>query len=140
VPYADKVVLQEPGSIPLLRSVYPTLPPITDPDTAAIDLLDSILSSGRNSRLYQALVQTGIASGAGSSASTMIDPGWFSFSASPAADHTLAEIDRLILAEIQKIQTKPIDPAELDRAQTKIRSGFILGQSRYFLAGNPIGL
>jgi zinc protease len=126
-PYADKVVLNEPGSIPLLRSVYPTLPPITDPDTAAIDLLDSILSSGRNSRLYQALVQTGIASGASSSAATMIDPGWFSFSASPAADQTLEEIDQLILEEITKIQTESIDPAELARAQTQIRSSFILG-------------
>ncbi|AFY71492.1 processing peptidase [Thalassoporum mexicanum PCC 7367] len=124
--YADKVVLEEPGSIPLLRSVYPTLPPITHPDTAAIDLLASILSSGRSSRLYQALVQTGIASGARASAATMIDPGWFSFTGAPTDGNTLEDIDRLILAEVKKIQTEPIDPAALERAQTQVRSSFIL--------------
>ncbi len=124
---AAPIVLKEPGSVPQLLAIYPTLPPIVHPDVPAIDLLDSILTSGKSSRFYQALVETGIASSAGASASTMRDPGWYSFSGIPAKGKTLADLDRAIQAEITKVQREGVTTAELDRARTQFKASYILG-------------
>ena len=110
-----------------MQAVYPTLPRVGHPDIVAIDVMDSILTTGRNSRLYQALQQTGLVSSVGGNASAMIDPGWYIFSASPAQGKSLAEIDKAILDEIIKLQTNGVTTAELKRAQTQLQTSFILG-------------
>ena len=121
------IVLKEPGSIPFLQVVYPNLPKVTDPDVAAIDVMDSILSSGRSSRFYQALVETGLASSASGSASAQIGTGWYFLSATPTAGKSLADLEQLLLAEIEKLKTEPITQAELERAKVSMRASYILG-------------
>ncbi|NUN66253.1 insulinase family protein [Pseudanabaena biceps] len=123
----EPIVLKEPGSLPFLQVVYPNLPKTDDPDVAAIDVMDNILSSGRSSRFYQALVETGLASSAGGSASSMMGTGWYSLNATPTAGKSLEDLDRLLLAEIKKLQTEPIAPKEIERAKTSIRASYILG-------------
>lgn len=61
------IVLKQPGSAALLQAVYP-LPDIKHPDVPAIDVMDAILTGGRSSRLYQALVESGLASSVSGSA------------------------------------------------------------------------
>ncbi len=121
------ILLKEPGSLPFLQAVYPNLPKVNDPDVAAIDVMDSILTSGRSSRFYQALVETGLASSVSGSASAMIGTGWYFMSATPAEGKSLAELDRLLLAEIDKLKTQPILQSEIDRAKINMRSSYILG-------------
>ena len=121
------IILKEPGSVPFLQVVYPNLPKVDDPDVAAIDVMDSILTSGRSSRFYQALVQTGLASSASGSASAQIGTGWYFLNATPTAGKSLADLDRLLLAEIEKLQTQPITKAELERAKVSMRASYILG-------------
>ncbi|OYQ66160.1 peptidase M16 [Pseudanabaena sp. SR411] len=123
----EPIRLKEPGSVPFLQAVYPNLPKINDPDVAAIDVMDSILTSGRSSRLYQALVETGLASSASASGSAMIGTGWYFMSATPTAGKSLEELDRLLLAEVDKLQTQPITAEELERAKTSMRASYILG-------------
>lgn len=121
------ILLKEPGSVPFLQALYPNLPKVDDPDVAAIDVMDSILTSGRSSRFYQALVETGLASSVSGSASSQIGTGWYSVGATPTAGKSLADLDRLILDEIDKLQTQPITPEELERAKTSMRASYILG-------------
>ncbi len=121
------IILKEPGSVPFLQVVYPDLPKVTDPDVAAIDVMDSILTSGRSSRFYQALVETGLATSAGGSASAQIGTGWYSLNATPTAGKSLADLDQLLLAEIEKLKTQPITQAELERAKVSMRASYILG-------------
>ena len=123
----EPIRLKEPGSVPFLQAVYPDLPKVDGADVAAIDVMDSILTSGRSSRLYQALVETGLASSASGNASSMIGTGWYFMSATPTAGKSLEELDRLLLAEIDKLQTQSITPEELERAKTSMRASYILG-------------
>ncbi|MDX2255312.1 MAG: pitrilysin family protein [Pseudanabaenaceae cyanobacterium bins.39] len=123
----EPILLKEPGSVPFLQVVYPDLPKVTDDDVVAIDVMDSILTSGRSSRLSQSLVETGLASGVSGSASAMIGTGWYMMSATPTAGKSLEELDRLLLKEIEKLQTQPISAAELERAKVNMRASYILG-------------
>ncbi|WP_233424340.1 M16 family metallopeptidase [Pseudanabaena biceps] len=123
----EPIRLKEPGSVPFLQAVYPDLPNVDGADVAAIDVMDSILTAGRSSRFYQALVETGLASSVSGNSSTQIGTGWYFISATPTAGKSLEALDRLILAEIEKIQTQPVTAKELERAKTSMRASYILG-------------
>jgi len=135
----NPIVLKEPGSVTFLQSVYPTLPPIGHPDIAAIDLMDMILTTGKNSRLFQALEQTGLVSSYGGNASTMIDPGWYIFSATAAQGKSLADIDKALLGEITKLQTIGISASELERSQTQLLTSYLLGNRDVSSQANQLG-
>ena len=51
---APGIKLQEPGGNPLLQLIYP-LPQINQPDIPALEMMDYILTAGKNSYLYQEL-------------------------------------------------------------------------------------
>ncbi len=135
----EPIRLKEPGSVPFLQAVYPNLPNIDGADVAAIDVLDSVLTSGRSSRFYQALVQTGLASSVSGGSSNQIGTGWYFVSATPTAGKPLEELDRLILAEIEKLQTQPITSEELERAKTSMRASYILGNRDISSQASQIG-
>ena len=107
------------------------MPPRKTPEYFAMGLIDQILVQGKDSRLYQALVQerglTGDVSGGinllghqfNIAGPTLLDVYLFHDKDKPA-DEILKAID----AEVTKLQTTPVDQATLDRARVKIRSAF----------------
>ena len=93
-------------------------------------ILDQVLVQGKDSRLYQALVQKnqltgdvngGINSGLGDmyniNGPTLWDVSLF-YDKDKTSDQILAVID----VEIEKVRTTPVDQATLDRALVKMRS------------------
>ncbi len=135
----EPIRLKEPGSVPFLQSVYPNLPNTNDPDVATVDVVDSILTSGRSSRFYQALVETGLASNVSGSSATQIGTGWYLVSATPTAGKSLEDLDRLILDEIEKLQNQPVTAEELERAKVSMRASYILGNRDIASQANQIG-
>ncbi|MGE5412599.1 MAG: M16 family metallopeptidase, partial [Syntrophomonadaceae bacterium] len=108
------------------------VPPRGTPEYHAMGLLDEILVQGKDSWLYQALVQKngltgevdgGINSGLGDmyniNGPTLWDVSFF-YDKDKSPEQILAVFD----AEIEKIRSKPVDQATLDRALVKIRSDF----------------
>jgi zinc protease len=125
-PQKTPIVLKERGSTPLLQIVYP-LTDIKHPDVPAIDVMDAILTGGRSSRLYQALVETGLASSVGATASELIEPGWYEFNATGAPGKDLKQVAEVLQKTVTQMQQKPVTAAELNRAKTLLQASFILG-------------
>lgn len=124
-PSTFPIILREPGSAPLLEAVYP-IPEIQHPDIPALEVMDVILSSGRNSRFYPVLVESGLVSQLSAYAATLIEPGWYNISATAAPGQELHTIDQVIQQTIQDLQTQPITAEELNRAKTQLIANFIL--------------
>ncbi|MBD2088427.1 insulinase family protein [Microcoleus sp. FACHB-1515] len=120
----EPIVLRQPGSAALLNAVYP-LPDIQHPDVPAIDLMDMILTGGRSSRLYQALVETGLASSIGAYPSEMMEPGWYSISATAAPGKEIAAVDRTLQAALTQFHDG-VTQEELDRAKVQLKSYLVL--------------
>ncbi|MEH1871493.1 M16 family metallopeptidase [Nostoc sp.] len=120
------IVLKQPGSTALLQAVYP-LPDIKHPDVPAIDVMDAILTGGRSSRLYQALVESGLASSASGSASELIEPGWYEINATAAPGQELEKIGQVLQESLAKLQEQPVTTEELNRAKTQLQASYILG-------------
>ncbi len=121
----EPIALREPGSSPLLQIVYP-LPDIKHPDVPAIDLMDMILTGGRSSRLYQNLVESGLASSVSAYPAELLEPGWYDISATAAPGQDLAKIQQVLQQSLTDIRDKPVSTEELQRAKTQLQAAFVL--------------
>ncbi len=122
----DRIVLREEGSARFLQEVYP-LPPINHPDVPALDVMDFVLTGGRNSRLYQAVVESGLASDLSGGAANLLGAGWYELSATATPGQKLEKIEQVIASELAKLREKGITPEELERAKTQLTATVILG-------------
>ncbi len=113
---------------PMLLIGYhrPTLP---HKDDYVFDVIHSILSSGRTSKLYKSLVRDKkIAASAG----TFDTPGsrypnLFVFNGAPRHPHTVQEVEEAFYEEIEKLKKEPISERELQKVVNQIEAGFIRG-------------
>jgi zinc protease len=105
--------------------VYP-LPSATHPDVPALDVMDYILTGGRNSRLYQALVESGLASDMSGGAANLIEAGWYEVSATAAPGQKLDKIEQVLTSEITKLSEKGVTEEELNRAKTQLSATVVL--------------
>lgn len=97
----------------------------TDPDFAALQLVGSIISEGRTSRLYRRLVEDeklalGVQALNGFPGTRY--PGLFLTLAVPNQGITLEEVEKAIDEEIEKVKNGDITREELDRALTNARA------------------
>jgi zinc protease len=108
-----------------LQEVYP-LPAINHPDVPAIDVMDYILTGGRNSRLNQALVESGLASEISGGAANLIAGGWYELSATAVPGQTLEKIEQVLTSELTNLIDKGVTEEELNRAKTQVTATVVL--------------
>ena len=84
-----------------------------DPDQAALEMLDSILSSGKNARLYRALVDPGLALSAGAGSDTHHDLSLHTLFAALAPGTSHEQAEKALWVEINKIKNNGVTPAEV---------------------------
>ncbi|NJM68732.1 MAG: insulinase family protein [Scytonema sp. RU_4_4] len=121
----NPIVLREPGAGALLQAVYP-LPDVNHPDVPALDLMDRILTDGRNSRLEQALVESGLASDVSATAVNLMELGWYELLVTADPDQDLKKIDSVVKSAIAKLTKKGVTTEELNRAKVKLEASFLL--------------
>lgn len=120
------ITLKEPGSTQILMSLYPS-PPATDPDVPAIDVMNQILTEGRSSRTYQAIIEKGLATGLDGGAANLAAGGWYQISAVTEPGKSLQKLDAAIGKQIKLLQTKGVTRAEVERAKNQLKAAYILG-------------
>ena len=121
----NPIVLRQEGSASFLQEVYP-LPAVNHPDVPALDVMDYVLTGGRNSRLYQALVESGLASNLSGGAANLKEAGWYELLATAAPGQKLENIDQVLASEIAQLRDKAVTVEELNRAKTQLTANVIL--------------
>jgi predicted Zn-dependent peptidase len=120
------VVLRDPAQ-PFYVEGYHR-PDARDPDDAVYDVISDILSSGRTSRLYRALVRdkkiAAAAAGFSGFPGTKY-PNLFAFYAVPTPGHTPQEVQAAIREEIEKLKTADVSDEELEMVKTRARADLI---------------
>lgn len=119
---AERRVNEYAANVPLPAVAITYLaPPVASPDAAALDVAESILSSGESSRLYQSLVyQQQLAQEAFAQADLREQPGLFVLGAILASEKKPEEAERALLAELKKMRDTPVSAAELDKAKLQL--------------------
>ncbi|HEY9676207.1 MAG TPA: pitrilysin family protein [Waterburya sp.] len=134
----NPIVLRQEGSASFLQEVYP-LPAVNHPDVPALDVMDYVLTGGRNSRLYQALVESGIASSFSGGAANLQEAGWYELSATAAPGQKLEKIDQVLASEISQLRDKGVTEEELHRAKTQLTANVILDNRDIADQANRLG-
>ncbi len=99
-------------------------PKAADPDAPALKVLDAILSAGKSSRLYDALVyEQQLATQIFSSADLPQQPGMFLVGAVMAGGKTLEDGEAALLAQVARLRDAPVSSAELDEARNELVAG-----------------
>nr|WP_100902736.1 pitrilysin family protein [Nostoc flagelliforme] len=122
---SSPIVLREAGAGRLLQAVYP-LPDANQPDVPALDVMDYILTEGRNSRLYQALVESGLASEVTASVTSLRESGWYEVLVTAGSKQDLKKIDSVLSSAIANVAEKGVSSEEVERAKTQLTADVIL--------------
>jgi predicted Zn-dependent peptidase len=121
-----RVVVQDPSQ-PLYLEGYHR-PAYSSPDDTVYDAIEDLMSEGRTSRLYRALVRDKkiAAYSAGLNGQPGIKyPHLFAFYAFPLPGHKPEEMAPAIHEEIEKLKTQDISDAELQMVKTRAKAGLI---------------
>lgn len=98
-----------------------------NPDSFALTVLSSILSSGRTGRLYNAITEKRLALNANAGSFAGRGPSLFSFSATLPPDGNIDALEKAFDAEITRIQTDGVTEEEVRRALTQARARNLVG-------------
>ena len=91
-------------------------------------MLAAVLSSGRSSRLYDNLVrQQQLTSGANATAAGTRGPGLFQIGATALPGKPIADLEKAIYAEIDKVKAGPIAAWEIEKAINTQKRSFVSG-------------
>ena len=103
-------------------------PAFTDKDNAVYEIIGSLLSSGRTSRLYKSLVeeqQVALTAQGFSGFPGDKYPNLMLFYALSAPGKSVDEVATALRQEIDKLKTQPVSQQELERIKTKARAGLL---------------
>ena len=97
------------------------------PDDPVFQVIDSLLTSGRTSRLFRRLVlETQVAADVYSlQAPGDRYPNVFLIGAVPRAPHTPQEVEAEILNEVKRLADKPVEERELQKIRNQVEASFL---------------
>src|SRR5262245_56723416 len=102
-------------------------PSVGDPHAYPMHVLETILSTGKTSRLYERLVDKDQSvTIAKSSFNDHIDPSLFYIQAELKPGFSLNQVETAILEEIERIKDEPVPDAELEKAKRLIEADLVL--------------
>ncbi|MCL4475747.1 MAG: insulinase family protein [Nitrospirae bacterium] len=136
-----RVYLRKEAELPYVLAGYHT-PSFPHEDSAALEVLSTILSGGKSARLYRSLIyEKKLALNAGADYSGMyLDPFLFFLWGSPAPGKDIAELEKTLFGEIEAIKNAPPTEREVQKAKNQIEASFIFGQDSLYMQAMKIGM
>jgi zinc protease len=121
-----RVTVGKQAQLPIVYLGY-HVPNHRSPDAWALEMLSTILSEGRASRLYKRLVhERQIALEAGGDYNYFsVDPNLFWFWATPMPGQTPDAVEKALLAEMAALKEQPVSDEELQRAKNQVEAAFV---------------
>jgi zinc protease len=121
-----RVVVTKEAELPIVYMAW-HVPNYSSNDAPALEVLSTILSGGRASRLYRDLVyQRQLALEAGGDYSYFaLDPSLFWFWATPMPGQKPETLEAELAKQMERLKTEPVTDEELARAKNQIESAFV---------------
>ena len=131
-----RVTLRRAGELGIVGVAYKSVAG-SDADFPALNMLGTILGSGKTSRFYKALTDANLTLGATASAGFFHDPQLFQVYAFLAPDVEHAQVEKVLLEEIERIKKDGVTDAEVATALGKYKAATAYGRDGTFsIAGN----
>ncbi|MES2691998.1 MAG: pitrilysin family protein [Verrucomicrobiota bacterium] len=114
-----RVIVKRPGEVGVVQIAY-KVPHARHEDHPALEVLAAVLSEGKTSRLYRAMIDKNLAISSDAAKGFFHDNTLFTVNAmlTPGTTHDQAE--KALLAEIEKVKAEGVTPAEVERGINKL--------------------
>jgi zinc protease len=116
-----RVVVKKPGELGSVVIAH-KIPNGLSPDQPAIAVMDSILSGGKDSRLYRMLVDKGLALSASARGDSFHDMSLHFMTANLAPGTTQSQAENALLEQIELIKTQGVTAEEVAQARQQYRA------------------
>jgi predicted Zn-dependent peptidase len=134
-----RVVIHFDLRSPILAAAWHA-PKTGHPDAEPLDVLSQILSGGRSSRLYRALVYDAQqALSAQGAYWELNDAGVFYAFANVRPDARIERVEELFFGEIERVKRGSVTEAELDKARRQLEVGLVNGMATSHALASRIG-
>ena len=147
-----RVIVERPGTTAYLKQAWHA-PSVTDTDFAPLLLLDAALTGAkgvnlwasfrnppqRSTRLYRALVETGLASSVLGALLPTEDPFLYSISCTATEGAALSALEAAADAALDEVRRQGITQSELDRARHQLRARLVFESDSVTNIAHQIG-
>ena len=136
---AKRLVVNKESEVEMLAMTY-HIPNFQHADQPALSAVSEMLSAGKSSRLYQGLVNDKrLANQIYAYNMENIDPGLFIFMAVCNPGVKAEDVEKEILAEIDKLKTINVDEQELEKVKVNTKADFIYSLESSSSVGDLFG-
>ncbi|NWG02844.1 MAG: insulinase family protein [Syntrophaceae bacterium] len=128
-----RIIVRKEAQLPFLVMGY-HVPNLREPDSYVLEVIATILSEGKSSRLYKSLVlDKRLVLGADADHSLLSrDSSLFLLSTEVLPGKEVSEVEKALDQEIGRLQKEPLGERELAKAKNQIEASFIFGQDSLF--------
>ena len=128
-----RIIVKKEAQLPSIVMAY-HVPNLRDPDGYVLEVIATILSGGKSSRLYQSLVrEKRLVLDADADHSLLSrDPSLFYLSADPLPGKEVTEVEKALEQEVERLQKELVGKEELEKAKNQLEASFIFGQDSFF--------
>jgi len=146
-----RIVLRRAGGAAAYLHIAYHVPAASHPDLPALLVADGLLSGfksivpfdqaggGRSSRLYRALVETGLASEVSSSQIPSTDPTLFRITATVQTQADPRAVEARVLDEVARLSREPADAAELAKVKKQAKAQMVFTRDGVFRIAMGLG-
>src|SRR4030043_127580 len=131
-----RISVKKEAQLPFLVMGY-HVPNLRDPDSYVLEVIATILSGGKSSRFYQSVVREKrlVLSADADHSLLSRDPSLFYISEDLLPGTEVAEVEKALDQELERLQKEPVGEKELEKAKNQLEAAFIYGQdSLYYQA------
>jgi len=128
-----RIFLKKEAQLPFVVMGY-HVPNLREPDSYVLEVIAAILSAGKSSRLYQSLVREKrlVLSADVDHSLLSRDPSLFYVSADLLPRKEMAEVQKALDQEVERLQKEPVGERELEKAKNQLEASFVFGQDSLF--------
>ena len=128
-----RILVKKEAQLPTILMAY-HVPNLHDPDSYVLEVIATLLSGGKSSRLYQNLVREKrlVLRAEADYSLLSYDPYLFYLSAEPLPNKETAEVEKALDQEIEWLQKELVPERELEKVKNQMEASFVFGQDSIF--------
>ena len=128
-----RIFVKKEAQLPFLVMGY-HVPNLRDQDSYALEVISTILSGGKSSRLYQNLVREKrlVLSADADHSLISRDPSLFILSADLLPGKEVTDVEKAFNQEVERLQKELVGKQELEKVKNQIEASFLFGQDSLF--------
>ena len=128
-----RVFVKKEAQLPSVVTGY-HVPNLREQDSYVLEVIATLLSGGKSSRLYQSLVREKrlVLNVDADHSLTSRDPSLFTISAELLPGKEVAEVEKAFDQEVEQLQKEPVGKQELEKARNQLEASFVFAQDSLF--------